>query len=241
MRVWLGLACCVVAVAAPAAVVPVIPGDSRRGAKLFEGGAVHQVPRGQWARRQGGARSVARGASQLHARAFHLGDVESRSHHVGRDGGGQDPDAQAHAAGRRRPVRLLLLRALLRQARRGGERQGDVRDQAVRHVSRHHRVARRGSDTGGEMGISGRSDSAGAADVESQFPHAPGLRAPRDEVAGVDRRRVERHPGVPSFAAGNRAPGDAIFQHQRRGRRDNSSNRRAASIAITANWRWRTA
>jgi cytochrome c2 len=37
MRVWLGLACCIAAVAAPAKVVPVIPGDSARGAKLFEG------------------------------------------------------------------------------------------------------------------------------------------------------------------------------------------------------------
>ena len=115
--------------------------------------------------------------------------------------------------GRRRPVRLLLFRALLRQARRGGERQGDVREQAMRHVSRHHRVARRRRDAGGEMGVAGRPHAAGAADVEPQLPHAPGLCAPQDRMAGADRRRAERHPGLPAFAARDGPSARAFLQH----------------------------
>src|ERR1022692_3684657 len=178
--------------------------DPRR--ETVRSGAVHQVPRGQRARRQGGAQPGARGESRLHARASDVGDVESRAHHVGRDGGGENRDAPTDSARRRRPVRVLLLRPVLRQARRGGKRQGDVREQAVGHLSRYYRVARRRGAPSREMGVAGRSDSAGTADVEPQFSDAPGFCAPWDAMAGVDRRRVERHPGIPSFAAGDQSP-----------------------------------
>ena len=36
MRLWLGMVFCAAGMAAPAAVLPVIAGDSIRGAKLFE-------------------------------------------------------------------------------------------------------------------------------------------------------------------------------------------------------------
>ena len=243
MRLWtgigLGLAFCAVASAAPA----VAAGDSGRfgrGAKLFE---AEQCIKCHAVNGRGGkvgldlGRVVHRNYTPAHLTSAMWNHAPTM---WGAMEAAKIETPQAHAARRRRPVRLLLLRAILRQARRGGERQGAVREQAVRHLSRHHGFARRGSDAGGEMGVAGRSDSAGAADVEPQFPDAPGLCAPRAEVAGADRRRVERHPGVPSFAAGDHSPGDALLQHQRRGGRTTLRIARAASIAITASWRWRT-
>src|ERR1035441_6843929 len=64
----------------------------------------------------------------------------------------------------------------------------------------------------GTVGIAGAAHGPGATDVGPQQPHAGGLRAQEDRVAGADGAGFERYSGLSAQPAGDAGTGGASRQ-----------------------------
>src|ERR1019366_9487356 len=64
---------------------------------------------------------------------------------------------------------------------------------------------------GSEVGIAGAAHGPGATDVGPQQPHAGGLRAQEDRVAGADGAGFERYSGLSAQPAGDAGTGGAFL------------------------------
>src|ERR1035441_10235961 len=90
-------------------------------------------------------------------------------------------------------------------------RQTSVHGQALRGVPRDYRVAGGRRAAGSEVGIAGAAHGPGATDVGPQQPHAGGLRAQEDRVAGADGAGFERYSGLSAQPAGDAGTGGAFL------------------------------
>ena len=75
--------------------------------------------------------------------------------------------------------------------------------QALRRVSRHREIAESGSAAGRQVGLAGRSDRSGAADVEPRRAHERRAGEAENSASDPHRPGTHRYAGVPAAPAGN--------------------------------------
>ncbi len=205
--------CLLTVSSAGAAVPPVIPGDSERGAKLFENERCVQC---HSVNGKGGkmgmdlSARVDRGFTPALTCECH---VEPCAGDVGGDGGGGNRASQAESSGRRRSFRVFVFDAFFRQAGRRRAGQAGIHR---RHCADCHGITDSRAE-GAPPVVKWESLGQPIVLVQQMWDHssthAGSLCAQEDRLAGVDGAGAERHSGVPAQPAGDARNGGAFLLH----------------------------